>query len=136
MTTTWEVVRRADDGERVGYLAPGPDGDGLVVPMTLAGTPAGEARPVDEATALLVAQGLGLMARRWWCRLPDPLPAGRTAVAAPDEGWTWRPVVLVEVSAREVRLRPESPAPEEVTASAVLPVPAGELLRTAEPLPS
>jgi len=134
VSTTWEVVQRADDGERVGYLAPGPGGDGLVVPMTLAGTPAGEPGPVAEATALLVAQGLALLARRWWCRMPDPLPAGRTDVASPAVDWPWRPAVLVEVSAQQVRLRPEWPAPEELTARAVLPVPAGELLRGSQPV--
>jgi len=133
MSTSWEVVHRPDDGERVGYLAPAADGAGLVVPMTLAGTAAGGPLPGDEAAALLVAQGLALLARRWWCRLPDPLPAGPTSAAVAEDGWPWRPVVLVEVSAHEVRLRPELPAPEEMRAHAVLPVPAGDALRAGPP---
>src|SRR3954451_20012066 len=39
--TGWDVVHRPDDGEPVGYLAPAPGDGGLVVPTTLAGTPAG-----------------------------------------------------------------------------------------------
>jgi hypothetical protein len=130
--TAWEVVHRTEDGERVGYLASAPGCEGLVVPMSLVGTPAGGPLPAAEATTLLVGTGLALLARRWWCRLPDVLPPGVTDAAMPDDDWPWRPAVLVEVSPREVRLRPELPAPEERTAQAVLPVPVGELL-TAHP---
>ncbi|MBB3678472.1 hypothetical protein [Modestobacter versicolor] len=133
MTTSWEVVHRTDDGERVGYLAPAADGVDLVVPMTLAGTPAGGPLPADEATALLTATGLALLARRWWCRLPSPLPRGVTDARQPDDGWSWQPTLLVEVSPHELRVRPEWPAPEETGALAVLPVPAGRLLRSAPP---
>src|SRR3954447_7194660 len=128
VTTTWEVVHRPEDGERVGYLAPVLGSAGLVVPMTLAGTPA--AGPLDavEATSLLAGTGLALLARRWWCRLPDPLPAGLTDAGEPAADWEWRPVVLVEVSPTRCRLRPELPAPEELRAQATLPVPVGDLL--------
>jgi hypothetical protein len=133
VTSTWQVVHRTDDGERVGYVTPAPADARLVVPMTLAGTPAAGPLPVDAATALLTGTGLAVLARRWWCRLPDPLPAGRTTADRPAADWLWRPTVLVEVSPTEVRVRPEHPAPEERTALAVLPFPAGDLLRTAAP---
>ncbi|WP_138757647.1 hypothetical protein [Modestobacter altitudinis] len=133
MTSTWQVVHRTDDGERVGYVTPA-TGDGrLVVPMTLAGTPAAGPLPVDAATALLTGTGLAVLARRWWCRLPDPLPAGVTDAGRPDEDWAWRPTVPVEVFPTEVRVRPEHPAPEERSALAVLPFPAADLLRPTAP---
>lgn len=127
MTSTWDVVRRAADGEHVGYLAPG--GPGLAVPMTLVGTPAGGPLPVAQATELLTRTGLAVLAQRWWCRLPDPLPPGLTDAGEPAADWEWRPTVLVEVSPEQVRLRPEWPAREESSALALLPVPAGDLLR-------
>jgi hypothetical protein len=127
VTTGWEHVHRTDDGEHVGYLAPA--AGGLVVPMTLAGTPAAGPLPVTAATALLREQGLALLARRWWCRLPSPLPRGLTDAAVPAADWSWQPTVLVEVSPQRLRVRPEHPAPEELGAQAVLPFPAGALLR-------
>jgi hypothetical protein len=133
VTVRWEVVHRADDGERVGYLAPSPGAGGLVVPMTLVGTPVGGPQPPSEASALLVARGLALLDRRWWCRLPSPLPRGVTDAREPAPGWSWQPTVLVEVSPHELRLRPEWPAPEEVGGLALLPVPAGDLLRSDPP---
>jgi hypothetical protein len=124
--TRWDVVRRPDDGELVGYLAPAA-GD-LVVPTSLAGTPVGPAGPAAESAALLVRSGLTSLARRWWCRLPGTLPPGLLDAAVPAPDWEWRPVVLVEVSPTGCRLRPEMPAPEELTSQAALPVPVGDLL--------
>ena len=131
--TRWEVVCRPDDGELVGYLAPAPEACGLVVPTTLAGTPAGPAGPTAGSTALLVRSGLAQLAGRWWCRLPGTLPPGVLDATAPAPEWEWRPVVLVEVSPTGCRVRPEMPAPEELTAQAALPVPVGDLLRLRPP---
>jgi len=133
VTSTWQVVHRTDDGEHVGYVVPASVDGGLVVPMTLAGTPAAGPLPVADATALLTGTGLAVLARRWWCRLPDPLPAGVTDAHRPPADWPWRATVLVEVSPQQVQLRPEWAAPEERTARAVLPFPAGDLLRTTAP---
>jgi hypothetical protein len=131
--TRWDVVRRPDDGELVGYLAPAEEAGGLVVPTTLAGTPAGPAGPTAESAALLVRSGLAHLARRWWCRLPGTLPPGVLDAAVPGADWEWRPVVLVEVSPTGCRVRPEMPAPEELTAQAALPVPVGDLLTEGPP---
>jgi hypothetical protein len=130
ITTEWDVVLRPDDGETVGYLMP--EGD-LVVPLTLVGTPLGAAQTHAEATALLLARGLGALDGRWWCRLPDVLPGGVLPAAEPASGWGWRPVVLVEVSPTGCRVRPEWPAPEELAGQAALPVPVGGLLRVEPP---
>ena len=133
MTSTWEVVHRPEDGEHVGYLVPVPGDEELVVPLTLTGTPAAGPLPADDATDLLAGTGLALLARRWWCRLPGLLPSGLTDAAEPAAEWEWRPVELVEVSPTSCRVRPELPAPEERTAQAVLPVPVGDVLRSAPP---
>jgi len=125
ITTGWDVVKRPDDDETVGYLEP--DGD-LVVPVTLAGTPLGPAQHRPAATELLVTQGLAALDRRWWCRLPDLLPRGILPAGDPLPEWGWRPVVVVEVSLDGCRVRPEWPEPRELTGQALLPVPVGELL--------
>jgi hypothetical protein len=130
ITAHWDVVRRPDDGETVGYLAP--DGD-LVVPVTLVGTPLGTARSEADATALVVTGGLAALDGRWWCRLPDTLRRGVLDAGEPDRGWGWRPVVLVEVSPTGCRVRPEWPAPAELGGQALLPVPVGGLLRADPP---
>jgi hypothetical protein len=126
--SSWDVVRRPDDGELVGYLVPTPGAGDLVVPATLTGMPAGAAGEPAEAAALLVTRGLARLAGRWWCRLPDALPPGVLDASAPAAHWEWRPVVLVEVSPTGCRVRPEFPAPEELSCQAALPVPVGDLL--------
>ena len=126
--TQWEDVHRPDDGELVGHLVAVPDAGDLVVPTSLAGTPLGRARPRAEAADLLVRRGLAVLAGHWWCQLPSPLPAGVLDASIPEPDWPWQPVVLVEVSRTSCRLRPEVPAPEELTAQARLPVPVGDLL--------
>ena len=129
ITSEWDVVLRPHDDEAVGYLVP--DGS-LAVPVTLAGQPLGPAQEPDAATALLVARGLSVLDGRWWCRLPDLLPRGILAAGHPLPAWGWRAVVLVEVSPSACRVRPEWPAPAELTGQAELPVPVGQLL-LAEP---
>jgi hypothetical protein len=124
-------VHRAD-GEHVGYLAS--DGvPGMVFPVTLVGAAMGPSLDPAAATALLRAGGLPALDRRWWCRLPDPLPRGVLPAGDPLPEWNWRPVVLVEVSQAGCRVRPEMAAPEERTAQAALPVPVGDLLRAEPP---
>jgi hypothetical protein len=127
----WETVRRPDDGEVVGYLAA--DGGADVVPTTLVGTALGEAGPAADARAALLARGLAALDRRWWCRLPSPLPRGLLDAASPAAGWEWRPVVVVEATPDGARVRPEWPAPEEMGGQATLPVPVGGLLRAEPP---
>jgi hypothetical protein len=122
----WALVHRAD-GEHVGYLVRD-GGPGMVVAHLLTGTPHGPAATPASAHARLVDRGLVALDQRWWCRLPTPLPPGRLQADVPQPGWEWRPVVVVEVSPTECRVRPEWPAPEELTAQAVLPVPVAELL--------
>ena len=125
--THWTPVHRPVDGERVGYLSP--DGaPALVVPRLLTGTSAGP--PSDQAAArdLLVARGLAMLDRRWWCRLPAPLTDG-TRADSPGPAWEWSAVVLVETSPVECRVRLEFAEPAELRAVAVLPTPVGDLLR-------
>ncbi|GAA2719141.1 hypothetical protein [Cellulomonas aerilata] len=130
---TWRPYRRPSDGEVVGYLAP--RGPALVVPTTLVGTPLGPPQGPEDAAELLDVHGLAALARRWWCRLPDPLPRGLLAASSPQPHWAWRPVVLVEVDPAECRVRPEMAMPDERSALAVLDVPVGGALRTEPPAP-
>ncbi|NEK86414.1 hypothetical protein GCU60_11695 [Blastococcus saxobsidens] len=121
----WTPVHRAD-GEQVGWLCadgvPGP-----ALPLLLTGTPLTGPRPRDEAAALLRQRGLAALDRRWWARLPEPLPAGTFAAGEPGEDWTWQPVLLVESSPTGCTVRPEWPAPGQ-TGRALLPVPVAGLL--------
>jgi hypothetical protein len=125
----WTPVHRPSDGEAVGYLAFDPAG---ALPVSLCGLPLGRAQDAAAAEDVLVHNGLAALDRRFWCALPDPLPAGEfDAVGA--GGTDWRPVVIIEVSADRTVVRPEWPAPEELTARAVLPTPVGDLLRSEMP---
>ena len=118
-------MHRPEDGEHVGYLSP----EGA--PRLLTGTPLTVA--AADARDLLVSHGLRALDRRWWCRLPSPLPRGLLDAGAPEPGWEWRPVVVVEASPERCTVRPEWPAPEEMTGRAVLPTPVGDLLREEPP---
>jgi hypothetical protein len=130
--TSWTPVHRPSDAEHVGYLAP--DGaPGLVVPTSLVGRPLGPPRPSADATAVLVADGLRILDRRWWCRLPSPMPSGVLPAAQPRADWSWHPVVLVEVSPEGCSVRLEMAEPAELRARAALPVPVGDLLREHAP---
>ena len=124
--TSWTPVTRPSDTEYVGYLVP--DGDGRVVPTSLVGSALGPAQDRGKAVVLLVERGLHSLDRRWWCRLPATLPEGVLAAREPEHGWEWRPVVVIEASPAGCTVRPEWPAPEELTARAALPVPVGDLL--------
>ena len=127
----WQAVRRPDDGELVGYLVA--DGGSDVVPTTLVGTPLDGPQPAGRARTLLIDRALAELDRRWWCRLPSPLPQGLLDAATPEPDWGWTPVVVVEAAPDGVVVRPEWPAPEELTSRATLPVPVGELLRREPP---
>jgi hypothetical protein len=130
--TSWTPVHRPSDAEHVGYLVP--DGaPGVVVPASLVGVPLGPAQDRGAAEALLVAQGLRSLDRRWWCRLPDTLPDGVLPAAQPRADWAWRPVLLVEVSPAGCTVRLELAEPAQLRARASLPVPVGDLLRAEPP---
>jgi hypothetical protein len=122
----WHPVHRSADGEHVGYLVPDGSKD-RVVPTTLVGSVLGPAQDPATATALLEGRGLAALDRRWWCRLPEVLPAGVMDASSPEPDWSRQPVVLVEVSSTAVTVRPEFVGPGE-TGRASLPVPAGDLL--------
>ncbi|TFV46827.1 hypothetical protein [Blastococcus sp. TF02A-35] len=121
----WTPVHRAD-GEQVGWLAT----DGR--PHLLTGAPVRGAGSPGEAAEVLRARGLAALDRRWWARLPTPLPRGTFPAGQPAADWTWQPVVLVESSRAGCTVRPEWPAPGE-TGRALLPVPVGDLLREEPP---
>jgi hypothetical protein len=121
--TDWTPVHRAD-GEQVGWLAPGRR------PRLLTGAPL--AAPDDDGIEQLRSRGLAALDRRWWARLPAPLPQGLLPAGEPDEDWTWQPVVLVESSPTGCTVRPEWPTPGE-TGRALLPVPVGDRLRAEPP---
>ena len=130
--TSWTPVHRPSDAEHVGYLVPSGD-EGLAVPTSLVGLPLGSARPAAEAVAVLVADGLRSLDRRWWCRLPATLPSGVLAASEPGADWAWRPVVLVEASPAGCTVRLELAEPAQLRARAALPVPVGALLRETQP---
>jgi hypothetical protein len=123
--THWTPVHRPEDGEHVGYLTA--DDEARLLTGALLPSDGGAARE------RLVSCGLPALDRRWWCRLPGALPRGSLAAGTPQPGWEWRPVVIVEVTPQLCTVRPEWPAPEELTGRAVLPTPVGDLLRESPP---
>jgi hypothetical protein len=128
---SWTPVHRPSDAEHVGYLVPA--GDGCVVPTSLVGVPLGPSQSRAEARAVLVADGLRSLDRRWWCRLPSPMPSGVLPAAEPTSAWGWHPVVLVEASPEGCTVRLEMAEPAQLRARASLPVPVGALLRAHAP---
>jgi hypothetical protein len=129
----WQPCRRASDGELTGYLMAAADVAPAVVPVTLIGTPLGPPQPEANATELVNRYGLAELAEYWWCRLPSPLPGNRIDVTEPQDGWTWRRVVVVEASPARCRVRPAMPEPDELIEQVSLPVPVGDLLRADQP---
>ncbi|UQN07054.1 hypothetical protein [Deinococcus sp. QL22] len=131
---TWQECRRpdddADDDELVGYLVPAGE---LVIPVTLIGTPLGEAQAKAAAAALLHEHGLMTLNGRWWCLLPEVVLGPQTDPQQPQPSWEWRSVFIVEASPQECCVRLEMPAEEERTSTVTLPVPVGELLRARQP---
>ena len=127
----WQAVRRPDDAELVGYLVA--DAGSGSVPTTLVGTALSGPLPADDARSTLVERGLPALDRRWWCRLPTPLPRGLLAGHEPADDWDWRPVLIVEAGPSGVRVRPEWAEPHETAALVALPVPVGGLLLTDPP---
>jgi hypothetical protein len=121
----WTPVHRAEDGEHVGYLS-ADDEARLLTGARL--SPDGR-----DARDQLVSGGLRALVRRWWCRLPAALPDGVLDARTPQPDWGWRPVVIVEVTPELCTVRPEWPAPGEMTGRALLPTPVGDLLRDEPP---
>jgi hypothetical protein len=122
----WRAHHRPGDGEIVGYLAPA--ADALVTPMSLLGTSLAPAQRAPEAAALLEREGLVMLAQRWWCRLPQPIPVSGLDPADDQPDWEWRAVVIVEASPTGCVIRPEFSAPEERSRTVSLPIPVGGLL--------
>lgn len=129
----WQPCRRASDGELTGYLMTAGDTAAHVIPVTLIGTPLGPAQSAAGATALVNQYGLAELAEFWWCLLPTPLAGHPINVTDPQDGWTWRRVVVVEASPAVCRVRPAHPEPEEFIAGVSLPVPVGGLLLADQP---
>ncbi|ANE42922.1 hypothetical protein [Deinococcus puniceus] len=131
---TWQECRRpnddTDDDELVGYLMSAGE---QVIPVTLIGTPLGEAQANATAVALLHERGLMTLNGRWWCLLPEVVLGTDTDPLQPQPSWEWRSVFIVEASPQECRVRLEMPAEEERTSTVTLPVPVGELLRARQP---
>jgi hypothetical protein len=123
--THWTPVHRPQDGEHVGYLTADDEAHLLTgAPLSPDGS---------DAHEQLVSRGLRALDRRWWCRLPGALPRGVLDAGTPERDWEWRPVVIVEVTPQLCTVRPEWPAPEEMTGRALLPTPVGDLLREQPP---
>jgi len=128
--SAWEHRRRAD-GELVGYLVA--DGDG-VVPTSLVGLPLAATGTRKEAIAALDTTGLAALARKYYARLPNPVPLGGVDLGSPESDWQWRDVVIVESSPTRVSIRPAMAYPEELRSLVVIEPPVGDLLRERHPL--
>jgi hypothetical protein len=128
----WMPHRRDHDDELVGYLVPHGE---LVVPTTLVGMPLGAAQPRESAEELLDWRGLAALDERFWALLPNPLTA-EVDIQAPEPHWEWRQVVLVEATPAGASIRPAFAELQELAVLVRVPVPVGDLLKTAQPSPS
>lgn len=126
-----ELVTRPDDWERLGYLRE--VGDGTWEPLTLLGIPLGEPRSREEALAVVRAEGLGIVARPWWVRAPNPMVESWVDARSIDESVEWRRMVIVELTPDRALLRSEIPWPEESGKLVCVDLPAADVLRADYP---
>ncbi|WP_223690729.1 hypothetical protein [Leifsonia poae] len=132
----WIAHHRLTDGTPVGYLAPASERDAeSFSPMSLIGETLGEPQDLAEAGAVLDMRGIEMLGEPRWMRLPEPLPDAFDAVDAlsPDAPWPWRPVVIVDWSATEYRIRLAHPSPGDASVPLVFPTPAAPALRRTTP---
>ena len=129
----WWVHPRGGDGEVVGYGRPSTEADGLVVPLSLIGTPLGPPQAPDRVADLLDRVGLAVLAGRWWSRLPTPIPETGCDPTERRVSWDWRAVVIVEARSARCIVRPGFPLLKERTRTVALPVPVGDLLAADPP---
>ncbi len=87
MRREWTAVRRDEDDELMGYVAP--DGDNGWRSMTVFGGLLGESVSFGDAVGEVESRGLSAMAETWWYRSPED---GR-----------WVPAMLMEARPEEVR---------------------------------
>lgn len=131
MAEHWIAFRRPSDGELTGYLDP--TGDGTVVPLNLIGHPLGEPGTRAEAESVLADRGLTSLANYWWVRAPRPMPRNGLDLRRPEAHWEWRRIVIVDLDQNAAVVRPALPYPEEEDASAVVSLPADDVLRIGPP---
>ena len=127
----WIAFRRPNDGELTGYLDPLEDGS--FVPLNLIGHPLGEAGTRAEAESVLADRGLTSLANYWWVRAPRPMPENGLDLRAPEADWEWRRIVIVDLDKNSCTVRPALPYPEEETVTAVVTLPADDILRIGPP---
>jgi hypothetical protein len=128
----WTPFHRPDDGELTGYLAPTGD-EGVFVPLNLIGHPLGSPGSRAAAESVLLDRGHISLANYWWCLAPRPLPESGVDLREPRPDWEWRRFVIVELDRTACTVRPALPSPEEESATAVITLPADDVLRVGPP---
>jgi hypothetical protein len=132
----WIAFHRPGDGELTGYLEPRDDGS--FVPLNLIGHPLGDPGSRAHAESVLGDRGLSSLANYWWCLAPRPLPTpapGSDGVDLrdPEPEWEWRRMVIVDLDTLSCTVRPALPFPEEESVTAVITLPADDVLRVGPP---
>ena len=130
---TYRAVRRADDGEHVGYLLTDSCDPPCVIPCDLLGIPLGSAGSAADGVELLSATGLQAIAGVFEAMLPSELTDDVDPHAA-EAGWIWRRVRVVSVSPSRAVLELDAPGPAERGRRIEVPIPADDLLHRARPL--
>jgi hypothetical protein len=128
----WIAFRRPGDGDLTGYLEPTGE-DGVFVPLNLIGHPLGHPGSRAQAESVLLDRGVMSLANYWWCLAPRPLPAEGLDLRAIQPDWEWRRMVIVELDKLTCTVRPALPYPEEESATAVISLPADDVLRVGPP---
>jgi hypothetical protein len=127
---TWreslELVRRPEDGERLGYLRE--LGGSLFEPLNLLGIPLGEPGSREDAVSVVQTEGLKAIDQRWWVRAPNPMVETRLDARTVDKSVDWRRMVVVELTPDRALLRSEIPWPEESGKLVSVDLPAADVL--------
>jgi hypothetical protein len=127
----WIAFHRPGDGDLSGYLDP--IGHDEFVPLNLIGHPIGEAGTRTAAESVLADRGLTSLANYWWARAPRPMPQNGLDLRAPEDDWEWRRFVVVDLDKSTCTVRLALPEPDEEEATAVVSLPADDVLRVGPP---
>ncbi|MDJ0392995.1 hypothetical protein QMK17_06590 [Rhodococcus sp. G-MC3] len=125
-------MTRPSDGELVGWTVSENYDETRVDAVNPVGHALAVDLPVDQASNVLVQQGLSSLSEPVWARAPIPLLA-HTDLRRPEPTWRWRRIVLVQLEETRVWIRPAYPSWEERRVELPLAIPVDDVLVTDPP---
>lgn len=129
-TTNLTEIRRQDDAERIGFLAPS---GGLWAPLNLLGIPLADPSDREQAESTVRERAMSSIVEPYWCRIPRPLTQPRTDARTVDQTEWWDQVLVVEVTERVATLEPKFVMESEQSCLITVSLPASDVLFRNQP---